>query len=83
MADQPPRTTTDAGIPVASDEFSLWEVVGIPYRRPIGHGVREASVKRLTKAAIATGGAAVLLLGGAGTFAYWTADGTASGKAGR
>ena len=23
MTDQPPRTTTDAGIPVASDEFSL------------------------------------------------------------
>jgi catalase len=23
MSDQPPRTTTDAGIPVASDEFSL------------------------------------------------------------
>lgn len=36
-------------------------------------------MRRLTKAAMATGGAAVLLLGGAGTLAYWTADGTASG----
>lgn len=36
-------------------------------------------MKRLTKAAVATGGAAVLLLGGAGTYAFWTADGTAAG----
>lgn len=36
-------------------------------------------MNRLTKAAIATGGAAVLLLGGAGTLAYWTAEGTATG----
>ena len=36
-------------------------------------------MRRLTRAAVATGGAAVLLLGGAGTVAYWTADGTASG----
>jgi len=34
---------------------------------------------RLTKAAIATGGAAVLLLGGAGTMAYWTASPTVTG----
>jgi len=32
-------------------------------------------MKKSTKAAIATGAAAVLLLGGAGTLAYWTADG--------
>lgn len=36
-------------------------------------------MERLTKAAIATGAAAALLLGGAGTMAYWTADGTATG----
>jgi alternate signal-mediated exported protein len=36
---------------------------------------------RLTKAAIATGGAAVLLLGGAGTMAFWTASGTLSSAA--
>lgn len=36
-------------------------------------------MERLTKAAIATGGAAALLLGGAGTLAYWTAEGTATG----
>ncbi|WP_460753655.1 alternate-type signal peptide domain-containing protein [Myceligenerans cantabricum] len=36
-------------------------------------------MQRLTKAAIATGGAAVLLLGGAGTLAFWTAEGTAEG----
>lgn len=36
-------------------------------------------MERLTKAAIATGGAAVLLLGGAGTYAFWTADATATG----
>ncbi|WP_125778183.1 alternate-type signal peptide domain-containing protein [Antribacter gilvus] len=36
-------------------------------------------MERLTKAALATGGAAVLLLGGAGTLAYWTAQGTATG----
>jgi alternate signal-mediated exported protein len=38
-------------------------------------------MERMTKAALAVGGAAVLLLGGAGTLAYWTADGTASGTA--
>ena len=38
-------------------------------------------MERLTKAAIATGGAAVLLLGGAGTMAYWTASGTATAPA--
>ena len=38
-------------------------------------------MERLTKAAVATGGAAVLLLGGAGTLAYWTAEGTATGTA--
>ncbi len=37
-------------------------------------------MERLTKAAIATGGAAVLLLGGAGTMAYWTAEATATGS---
>jgi alternate signal-mediated exported protein len=36
-------------------------------------------VNRLTKAAIAVGGAAVLLVGGAQTIAYWTAEGTATG----
>lgn len=36
-------------------------------------------MERLTKAALATGGAAALLLGGAGTLAYWTAEGTATG----
>ncbi|MBO0607603.1 alternate-type signal peptide domain-containing protein [Myceligenerans salitolerans] len=36
-------------------------------------------MERLTKAALATGGAALLLLGGAGTLAYWTAEGTAEG----
>jgi alternate signal-mediated exported protein len=36
-------------------------------------------MKRLTKAAIATGAAAFLLLGGAGTVAYWTGTGTATG----
>ncbi|MCL2466070.1 MAG: alternate-type signal peptide domain-containing protein [Micrococcales bacterium] len=36
-------------------------------------------MKRLTKAAIATGGAAVLLVGGAGTVAYWTDTATATG----
>lgn len=36
-------------------------------------------MERMTKAAVAIGGAAVLLLGGAGTLAYWTDDGTASG----
>ena len=37
-------------------------------------------MERLTKAAVATGGAAVLLLGGAGTMAYWTATATATGS---
>ncbi|MCL1870778.1 MAG: alternate-type signal peptide domain-containing protein [Promicromonosporaceae bacterium] len=37
-------------------------------------------MQRLTKAAIATGGAAVLLLGGAGTYAFWTADATSTGS---
>lgn len=36
-------------------------------------------MERLTKAAFATGGAAVLLLGGAGTLAFWTDDGLATG----
>ncbi|MCL2455298.1 MAG: alternate-type signal peptide domain-containing protein [Micrococcales bacterium] len=36
-------------------------------------------MERLTKAAVATGGAALLLLGGVGTVAYWTASGTATG----
>ncbi|MCL2848499.1 MAG: alternate-type signal peptide domain-containing protein [Micrococcales bacterium] len=36
-------------------------------------------MERLTKAAIATGGATVLLLGGIGTVAYWTDQGTATG----
>jgi alternate signal-mediated exported protein len=35
-------------------------------------------MKNSTKAAIATGAAAVLLLGGAGTLAYWTDEGTVS-----
>jgi alternate signal-mediated exported protein len=38
-------------------------------------------MKRLTKAAIATGAAAVLLLVGAPTLAYWTASGTLTGAA--
>jgi alternate signal-mediated exported protein len=37
-------------------------------------------MERLTKAALATGGAAALLLGGAGTLAFWTAEGTATGS---
>ncbi|MFI6425869.1 alternate-type signal peptide domain-containing protein [Promicromonospora sp. NPDC050880] len=36
-------------------------------------------MERLTKAALATGGAAALLLGGAGTLAFWTDDGLATG----
>jgi alternate signal-mediated exported protein len=36
-------------------------------------------MKRSTKGAIAAGGAAVLLMGGAGTLAYWTATGTVDG----
>lgn len=36
-------------------------------------------MKKTTKGAIAAGGAAVLLMGGAGTLAYWTAQGTVSG----
>jgi alternate signal-mediated exported protein len=36
-------------------------------------------MKRLTKAAVATGGAAVLLIGGLGTAAYWTGTGKATG----
>lgn len=36
-------------------------------------------MERLTKAAVATGAAAVLLLGGAQTLAYWIADATATG----
>ncbi|GAA1986548.1 hypothetical protein GCM10009718_24960 [Isoptericola halotolerans] len=36
-------------------------------------------MRRLTKAALATGAGALLLLGGAQTLAYWTADGTATG----
>ena len=37
-------------------------------------------MNRLSKAAIATGAAAVLLLGGAGTLAYWSATATATGS---
>ncbi|GAB6937817.1 hypothetical protein JCM11754A_13410 [Isoptericola variabilis] len=40
----------------------------------------DVDVNRLTKAAIAVGGAAVLLVGGAQTIAYWTAQGTATGS---
>lgn len=36
-------------------------------------------MKKSTKGAVAAAGAAVLLLGGAGTLAYWTDEGTASG----
>ncbi len=36
-------------------------------------------MKKSTKGALAAGAAAVLLLGGAGTLAYWTADGNADG----
>jgi alternate signal-mediated exported protein len=36
-------------------------------------------MERLTKAALATAGAAALLVGGAGTLAFWTAQGTATG----
>jgi alternate signal-mediated exported protein len=36
-------------------------------------------MERLTKAALATGGAAALLLGGAGTMAFWTDEGLATG----
>lgn len=36
-------------------------------------------MNRLTKAALAAGAGALLLLGGAQTLAYWTADGTATG----
>jgi alternate signal-mediated exported protein len=35
-------------------------------------------MKKTTKGAIAAGGAAVLLMGGAGTLAFWTATGSAS-----
>ena len=38
-------------------------------------------MQRLTKAAMATGAAAVLLLGGAGTMAYWTGSATAGSSA--
>jgi len=38
-------------------------------------------MQRLTKAALATGAAAVLLLGGAGTMAYWTGTATATASA--
>ena len=37
-------------------------------------------MKKAIKGAIAAAGAGVLLLGGAGTLAYWTADGTADGS---
>ncbi len=37
-------------------------------------------MKKATKGAIAAAGAGVLLLGGAGTLAYWTADGAAAGS---
>lgn len=36
-------------------------------------------MERLAKAALATGGAAALLLGGAGSLAFWTDDGLATG----
>lgn len=36
-------------------------------------------MKKSTKGALAAGAAAFLLLGGAGTLAYWTADGTIEG----
>ena len=36
-------------------------------------------MKKTTKGALAAGGAAVLLLGGAGTIAFWTADDTVDG----
>lgn len=36
-------------------------------------------MKKSTKGAVAAGAAAVLLLGGAGTLAYWTAEGDAEG----
>jgi len=36
-------------------------------------------MERLTKAAFATAGAAALLVGGAGTLAFWTAEGLATG----
>jgi len=36
-------------------------------------------MKKSTKGAVAAGAAAVLLLGGAGTLAYWTADDTVTG----
>ena len=36
-------------------------------------------MKKSTKGAVAAGAAAVLLLGGAGTLAFWNADGTAEG----
>jgi alternate signal-mediated exported protein len=36
-------------------------------------------MERLTKAALATAGAAALLVGGAGTLAFWTAEGSATG----
>lgn len=36
-------------------------------------------MKKTTKGAIAAGGAAVLLMGGAGTLAFWTAHGTVNG----
>lgn len=36
-------------------------------------------MKKSTKGAIAAGAAAVLLMGGAGTLAYWTADGQIAG----
>ncbi len=38
-------------------------------------------MKRSTKGAVAAGGAAVLLMGGAGTLAFWTATGDADGGA--
>ena len=38
-------------------------------------------MNRLTRAAVATTSAALLLLGGAGTLAYWTGTGTATGTA--
>jgi alternate signal-mediated exported protein len=44
-----------------------------------GDGEREQLMKRSTKGALAASAAGILLLGGATTLAYWTADGEANG----
>jgi len=41
--------------------------------------MREMKMKKSTKGAVAAGAAAVLLLGGAGSLAYWNAEGTIAG----